>query len=70
MCILNFKKHAFTDRVFPLILVCRKQSMQMQEFYQTLQYLKGYFIGIIAGDFNYDLLEVSKNKFLICPDCK
>ena len=63
--ILSFKKHAFADRIFTLMLVYRKQSMHIQEFFQMLQYLLAkYSIGIIAGDFNYDLLKVSQNKFL------
>ena len=63
--ILSFKKHAFADRIFTLMLVYRKQSMHMQEFFQILQYLLAtYSIDIIAGNFNYDLLKVSQNKFL------
>ena len=63
--VLNFKKHAFADRIFTLMLVYRKQSMHMQELFQMLQYLLAtYFIDIIAGDFNYDLLKVLQNKFL------
>ena len=31
--IFSFKKHAFADRVFTLMLVYRKQSMHMQEFF-------------------------------------
>ena len=34
--ILGFKKHAFADRVFALMLVYRKQSMHMQEFFLML----------------------------------
>ena len=45
----SFKKHAFADRVFTLMLVYRKHSMPMQEF---------FFVGIVAGDFNFDLLKV------------
>ena len=30
--IFSFKKHAFADRIFTLMLVYRKQSMWMQEF--------------------------------------
>ena len=30
LCIFNFKKHGFADRVFTLLLVHRKQPMQMQ----------------------------------------
>ena len=63
--ILSFKKHAFADRIFTLILVYRKQSMHMQEFFQMLQYLLATnSIDITAGEFNYDLLKVSQNKFL------
>ena len=63
--ILSFKKHAFANRVFTLMLVYRKQSMHMQEFFQMLQYLLATnSIDITAGEFNYDLLKVSQNKFL------
>ena len=65
LSILSFKKYAFAERVFTLILIYRKQSMHMQEFFQVLQYLLATnSIDIIAGDFNYDLLKVSQNKFL------
>ena len=47
------------------MLVYRKQSMHVQEFFQILQYLLATdSIDIIAGDFNYVLLKVSQNKFL------
>ena len=47
------------------MLVYRKQSMHVQEFFQISQYLLATnSIDIIAGDFNYDLLKVSQNKFL------
>ena len=37
----------------------------MQEFFQILQYLLAtHSIYIIVGDFNYDLLKMSQNKFL------
>ena len=37
----------------------------MQEFSQKLQYLlASNSMDIIAGDFNYDLLKVSRNKYL------
>ena len=37
----------------------------MQEFFQMLQYLPAkHSIDIIAGYFNYDLLKVSKKRFL------
>ena len=53
---LSFKKHALADRVFTLMLIYRKQ---------TLQYLLAKIpIDIIAGSFNRDLLNVSQNKFL------
>ena len=53
---LSFKKHALADRVFTLMLIYRKQ---------TLQYLLAKIpIDIIAGGFNRDLLNVSQNKFL------
>ena len=39
--------------------------MDMQEFFQTLQYLSATnSIDIIAGDFNYDILNVSQNNSL------
>ena len=63
--ILSFKNHAFPDRVFTLMLVYRKQSMHMQEFFQILQYLLAtHFIDIMAGNFNYDILKMSQNSFL------
>ena len=63
--IFSFKKHAFANRVFTLMLVYWKQSMQMEEFFQMLQYLVAtYSIDVIAEDFNYDLLKVSVNKLL------
>ena len=52
------------------MLVYKKQSMHMQEFFQMLQYLLAtYSIDIIAGNFNCDLLKVSQNKSLDrrCP---
>ena len=65
MCIISFKKHVFDDRVFTLMLLYRKQPMQMEEFFQVVLYLVAtYSIDIIAGDFNYDLLKVWENKFL------
>ena len=58
LCIFSFKKETFADIVFTLMLVYRKQSMQMQEVSQMLQYLVlTCSIDIIAGDFNYDLLK-------------
>ena len=63
--IFSFKKHTFADRVFTLMLIYRKQSMQMPGFFQMLQYLVAtYSIDIIAGGFNYDLLKVLENKLL------
>ena len=64
--ILSFKKHAFADRVYTLMLVYKKQSMHMQEYFQMLQYLlaANSIDIIIPGDFNYDLLNRSQNKFL------
>ena len=39
--------------------------MHMQEFFQMLQYLLATnSTDIIAGDFSYDLLKVSQNKYL------
>ena len=47
------------------MLVYRKQSMQMQEFFQSMQYLAAtYSIDIPAGDFSYVLLKVLENKLL------
>ena len=37
--VFSFKKHAFVERVFTLMLVYRKYPMQMQEFFCVLQYL-------------------------------
>ena len=63
--IFSFKKHAFVDRIFTLMLVYRKQSRHMQEFFQMLQYLLAtHSIDIMAGDFSYDLLKMSQNNFL------
>ena len=41
--ILSFKIHAFAARIFTLMLVYRKQSMHIQEFFQMLQYLLANF---------------------------
>ena len=47
------------------MLVYRKQSMGIQNFFQMLQYLLAtHSTEIIAGHFNYDLLKVSQNTFL------
>ena len=65
LCIFSFKKHASVDRIFTLMLVYRKQCMQMQEIFQMLQYLEAiYSIDTVVGDFNYDLLKRSDYKFL------
>ena len=58
----SFKKHAFADRIFTLLLAYRKQSMHMQIFFQMPQYLLARnLIDIIAGDFNYFFIKsVSK----------
>ena len=54
--ILSFEKHAFADRLFTLMLFYRKQSMHMQQFFQTLRYLLATnAINVISGDFSYDL---------------
>ena len=59
--VLSFK-HAFAKRVFTLMLVYRKQSMQLHEFFQMLQFLLAtYSIDIITGGFYYDHLKVSQN---------
>ena len=64
--IFSFKKHDLADRVFTLMLVYRKHSMRMQEFFQMLQYLLATnSVDIVAGDFNFDLLKVSENKLLL-----
>ena len=64
MSTLRFKEHAFADKVSTLMLVYKKQSMQMQEFSQMLQYLvTTYSTDIIARDFNYNTLKVSENNF-------
>ena len=52
---LNFKKNTFAYEIVTLMLVYRKQSMPMQEFFQMMQYiLTAYSINIIAADFNYN----------------
>ena len=53
---------AFADRGFTLMLVYRKQSMQMQEFFHTFQYLVATYS--IAGDFNYGITNVLGSKLL------
>ena len=64
--IFSFKNHDFADRVFTLMLVYRKHSMQMQEFFQMLEYLLATnSIYIVAGDFNFDLLTVSENNLFL-----
>ena len=64
--IFSFKNHDFADRVFTLMLVYRKHSMQMQEFFQMLEYLLATnSIDIVAGDFNFDLLTVSENNLFL-----
>ena len=69
--IFEFKKHSFADRVFTLMLVYRKQSMQMQQFSQMWKYLVArYSIDIVAGTFNYNLLKVSEKKALIFPQTR
>ena len=51
--IFSFNKHAFAARVFTLMLVYRKQSMQILGFFQILQYLPATnSIDTIAGNFN------------------
>ena len=59
--IFSFNKHNFADGEFTLMLVYRKHSMQMQKFFQMLQ----YFVDIVAGDFNFDFLKVSENNLLL-----
>ena len=47
------------------MLLYRKQSVQMEEFFQMLQCLAAtYSIDITVGDFKCDLLKESENKFL------
>ena len=63
--ILGFKKHAFANRVFTLMLVNRNQSTGCKNFLPVLQYLlASNSIDIIIGDLNYDLLKGSKNRLL------
>ena len=63
--ILSFEKHAFADRVFTSMLFYRKQSMHLQQFFQTLRYLLSTnATNVMSGDFNYDLLKVSQSNFL------
>ena len=63
--IFSFKKYDFANRVFILMLICRKQSLGLQEFSQFMEYLLAVnSIHIIVEDFNYDLLKVSENKIL------
>ena len=63
VCLLSFKKHAFADKVFSLMLLYRKQFMAIQEYFKMLQYLLAInSIDILAEDFNYDLLKVSENE--------
>ena len=65
MSLFSFKKHAIAERVFSLMLVYRKQSMQISEFSQMLHYLvTTYSIDFIAEDINYDILKVSDNNLL------
>ena len=41
------------------MLLYRKQSIQIKQFFQMLHYLVATFsIDIIAADFNYDLLKI------------
>ena len=59
----SFKKHDFADRVFTLMLVHWIHSMQMQEFFQKLQYLLATnSVNIVAGDFNFDNLKSKLNQ--------
>ena len=52
--ITTFKKHSFADKVLTLMLV-----------YSLMQYFVAtYSIDIIAGNFNHDLLQDSRNKLL------
>ena len=62
--IFSFKKDTFANRLFNLMVVCRKQSLGPQEFSQLMHHLQAaYFIDII-GDFNYDLLKKIEKKLL------
>ena len=48
------------------MLVYRKHSMRMQEFFVMLQYfLATNSVDIVAGDFNFDFLKVSENNLLL-----
>ena len=47
------------------MLVYRKQSVHMEQFFQMLQYLLATnSIDITAGEFSYYVLKVSQNKLL------
>ena len=48
------------------MLVYRKHSMRMQEFFQMLQYLLATnSVDIVAGDFNFDVSKVSENNLFL-----
>ena len=45
------------------MLIYRKQSMHVEQFFQMLQYLLAInSVDITAGEFKYDLLKMSQNK--------
>ena len=47
------------------MLIYRKQSMNVEQFFQMLQYLLAInSVDITAGEFKYDLLKMSQNKWL------
>ena len=58
--IFSFKKHAFVDKLFTLILVYKTIHADFLRCYSIQQ----YSIDIIAGDLSYDLLKVSGNRLL------
>ena len=63
--IFSFKKYNFANGVFILMLICRKQSLGLQEFWQFMEYLlAANSINIIVENFNDNLLKVSENKIL------
>ena len=62
---------SLNSRNILLMLVYRKQSMQMQQFSQMWKYLVArYSIDIVAGTFNYNFLKVSEKKVLIFPQTR
>ena len=52
--ILFFKKYAFADRLFTLILVNRKKQGLPRIFSDIVIFIRKNSINTIAGDFSYD----------------